>query len=421
MSDEPARNHVVSTRSKVFYGWVVVAACTLMIAITYGLMYSYSVFFKPLADSFNWDRATVSLIYSASLIIRGVVAVGIGWLADRYGSMKLMVFCGFMIGLGLVLSSQVHTLWQLFLAYAVVEAIGLSGTFGIGTAMISRWFTKNRGLALGIASAGSGLGTLLIVPGTERLINAFGWSWAFFICGTIAGVIMMASALLLRPAPQSAMLGAKKSVSVVETDNNTTTTAQTGLTLGQAVRDPRMILLMAAFLLFFFSIQIIMVHLVNYATDMGVNPLVAATFISLIGAVSIAGRLSTGVGADKIGIHNTLIMTRVFLVVSFICIIFTKSLWAFYLFAVIFGLSYGGEIPQIPMFIGEYFGTKAMATLVGLNAFVTSIGGAFGPWEAGKIFDTTRSYQGAFISGVLAGLLSLILVLILRRINRVVD
>ena len=91
---------------KFYYGWVIVAACTLMIAITYGLMYSYSVFFKPLADYFSWDRATVSLVYSASLVIRGAFRLGVGWLADRYGPVKLSVFCGFMIGLGLVLSSR---------------------------------------------------------------------------------------------------------------------------------------------------------------------------------------------------------------------------------------------------------------------------------------------------------------------------
>jgi MFS family permease len=99
-----------------------------MMAITYGLMYSYSVFFKPLAEHFQWDRATVSLVYSVSLVVRGGVSIGIGWLADKYGARKLMIFCGIMMALGLILSSQVHSLWQFFLTYSLVEAIGLSGT-----------------------------------------------------------------------------------------------------------------------------------------------------------------------------------------------------------------------------------------------------------------------------------------------------
>ncbi len=412
-SSDPA----VVTRSKLSYGWVVVAACTLMVAITYGLLYSYSVFFKPLADYFGWDRASVSLVYSTLLIIRGAVSIFIGWLADRYGSIKLMVFCGFMIGLGLVLSSQVHTLWQLFITYGVIEAIGLSGAFGIGAALISRWFTKNRGMALGILASGSGLGSLLIVPGSERLIAAFSWSGAFTIGGIIAGVVVMALAFLLRPPPPSAVMVNDKPASMAKSSDKPVI-AESEVTLGQAVKDSRMILLMGAFFFFFFSIQMIMVHLVNYATDVGISPLIAATFIGVIGAVSIAGRLATGAGADRVGIHNTMILTRVCLVASFICLMFTTSLWAFYLFAVIFSLSYGGEIPQIPLSVGKYFGTKMMATLVGLCSFTLSAGGAVGSWLAGKIFDATQSYQGAFIIGAAAGLVSLILILVLQRQNR---
>jgi OFA family oxalate/formate antiporter-like MFS transporter len=405
----PERVEVV--RRQFFYGWVIVAVCTLMIGIAYGLMYSYSVFFKPLTEYFNWDRATVSAVYSVSLIIRGAVAIGIGWLADRYGAIKLVAFCGFMLGLGLVLSSRVKELWQLYLTYGLIEAIGLSGAFGIGTAMVSRWFTENRGLALGIMSTGSGLGTLLIVPVSGRLVNALGWSQTFLVYGVTAGVVMMALAFLLRPAPRPALAAGKEPAFTV----GDTAAPQADIALGRVIKDSRMILFMGAVLLFFFSIQIIMVHLVTYATDVGINPLVAATFISVIGAVSIAGRLLTGIGTDKTGIFNTLILTRIFLVVSFVCLLFTRSLWSFYLFAVIFGFPYGGEIPQVPLFIGKYWGTKSMATLVGLNLFVITIGGALGAWGAGKIYDAAHSYRGAFIAGGIAGLVSLILILILRR------
>ena len=180
------------------------------------------------------------------------------------------------------------------------------------------------------------------------------------------------------------------------------------ITLKQAIKNPSMILLMCSYFLFFFGVQLIMVHLVNYSTDVGISPLVAATFISIIGAFSILSRLATGIGSDKIGIHSSFILTSIFLVVAFIILSFTKSLWMFYLFAVIFSMPYGGEIPLLPLYIGKYFGTKSMATLVGLNGFVTNIGGALGPWVAGRIFDSTHSYQSAFIVGGMAGLGSLI-------------
>jgi MFS family permease len=417
MREQLPPENILTEHRRFNYGWVIAGVCTLMIAITYGLMYSYSVFFKPLADYFHRDREVLSAVYSVSFIVRGAVSVGVGWLADKYGAARIMAFCGFMLGLGLVLSSQVNALWQFYITYGFIMAIGLSGTFGIGTAMVSRWFTNNRGLALGIVSTGSGLGTLLIVPGAERLITAIDWPKTFLICGITAGVVMIATSFLLRPAPERSTPAVKKSAFAIEPEDFIESPAGE-VSIKQAVTDSRMILFMGALLLFFLSIQIVMVHLVSYATDTGISPLMAATFISVIGMVSIGGRLLTGVGADKAGIYNTLISTRVFLAAAFICLLFTRPVWSFYVFAVIFGFSYGGEIPQVPLFIGKYWGTKSMATLVGLNTFVITIGGALGSWGAGKIYDTTRSYQGAFIAGVAASLLSLVLILILRRKSR---
>jgi MFS family permease len=383
------------------YGWVIVAACSLMIFVSYGFIYSYSVFFKPLADYFQWDRASVSLIYSLSMIIRGAAAIGTGWLADKYGARKIMVFCGLMMAAGYLLSSRVSTLWQFFVTYAIIEAIGVSGIFGIGSAIASRWFTRNRGLALGIVASGSGLGTLLIVPVTERLVSAVDWSQTFVIIGIAAGVLMVGAALFLKEPPQLA--------------KTTTEQGKPSATLGGAIKDKRFWLVMVCFLLFLFATQMVLVHLVNYATDIGIDPLVAATFISVIGAVSIAGRLSTGVIAEKIGLYKSLVLVCICLGLSFILLLFTRSAWSFYIFAVLFGVAYGGEVTQIPLVISRFFGTRVMATLMGVVLFVTGFGGAAGPWIAGKIYDVTASYNWAFIIGALASALCIVMVGLLKR------
>jgi MFS family permease len=409
MSGSPSSDGVTVTHGRFFYGWVIVAVCTLMLAVSYGLMYSYSVFFKPLADNFGWDRATVSLVYSASLVIRGAISIGIGWLADRYGSLKIMVFCGFMIGLGLVLSSQVQTLWQFFITYALIEALGLSGAFGIATAVTSRWFVRNRGLALGIVSSGVGLGTLLIVPGAERLIAAFNWSQAFLICGIAAGAITIVSALFLRPAPKA---------SLPDKSDKAVAVPQVELSLSAAVRSPRMIILNSIFALLIFCTQMVIVHLVNYATDTGITPLVAASFVSLIGVSSIGGRMVMGAGADRIGLHNSLILCCVLVIIALVGLLFTRAVWSFYLFAVVFGFAYGGEVPQIPLFVSRFCGTRSMAALVGLTVFIGNIGGALGPWTGGKIFDMTADYQGAFIVAIIVAVGALILALVLKRQNQ---
>lgn len=385
------------------YGWVIVITCALMTFFTYGLIYSYSVFFKPLAEYFQWDRAAVSLIYSLSVIIRGAAAIGSGWLADKYGSRKTMIFCGIMMGLGYLLSSRITNLWQFFLTYAIVEAIGMSGIFGIGSAMVARWFTRSPGLPMGIIASGSGLGTLLLVPASERLVNAVDWSQSFVIIAIAAGVLMVASALFLRNPPLVLPLAG----------NNRG--KPPGISLREAIKDSRLWLIMASFLMFFFGTQMVLVHLVNYATDVGIDPLRAATFVSVIGLVSIAGRLSTGVIAEKIGMYLSLILMCLSMMISFIILIFSQSPWAFYLFAIIFGIPYGGEATQIPLVINRFFGTRVMATLMGVTIFIIGWGGALGPWLAGKIYDVTDSYNWAFIAGAIAALGSIVMVLLLQR------
>jgi MFS family permease len=394
---------------RISYAWVIVLVCTLMLAVTYGLMYSYSVFFKPLADNFHWDRATVSSIYSASLIIRGALAIGAGWLADKYGAKRVMIACGLLIGLGLVLSAWVNSLWQLFLTYAVVESMGLSGAFGITTAVTARWFVRNRGLALGVVSSGVGLGTLLIVPGAERLIASYNWSDAYVIFGVAAGSIMFLSAFLLRDPP------AEKGISI----KNKPDGGQSEVSISQALQDPRMVMLISIFALIFFCTQMVMVHLVNYATDIHITPLVAATFVSIIGVISISGRLVMGAGADRLGMHSALILCCGMLAGSLVLLIFTRQLWTFYLFAAFFGFAYGGEVPQIPLFVGKFFGTRSMATLMGLTIFVGNIGGALGPWLGGLIFDRTGSYHVAFLVAIAAASLALILALVLKSRRKV--
>jgi MFS family permease len=406
---------VVNGKSRGQYAWVIVIACTLMMAVTYGLMYSFSVFFKPLADSFGWDRATVSSIYSISLIVRGGISIGTGWLADRYGSKKLMVFCGVMTGLGLILSSQAHNLWQLMLSYSLIEAIGLSGTFGITTAVTSRWFTKNRGLALGLVSSGVGIGTLLMVPGAAKLIETVKWPDAFIVIGVISGLIVTIGGFFLKEPPSDKSRLVTRNLSE---PSEPRPKSGPQLSLKQAIVNPDMLLVITTFALLIFCTQTIMVHLVNYATDLGIDPLVAASLVSIVGVISIAGRMIMGAGSDKLGMQVILILVCGMFLVSLLCLLFTHQLWAFYFFAIIFGFAYGGEVPQIPLFVSAIGGTKAMATLVGLTLFIGNIGGALGPWLAGKIFDMSGHYFWAFTLDACAAGLACILAVILRSRSR---
>jgi MFS family permease len=189
------------------------------------------------------------------------------------------------------------------------------------------------------------------------------------------------------------------------------------LTLGKAIRTKEMMMIVMIFFSLFFCTQMLLVHLVNFATDTGISPMVAASFISLIGVVSIGGRLLTGTVADRIGTVNGLFLCCGVVFISMIYLIFVNSLWGLYIFAVVFGLAYGGEIPLIPMLINQFYGTRSMAALVGVLMFISGLGGALGPLVGGLIFDATSSYHWAFIIASIGSFTAIVLTLVFKKVT----
>ncbi len=426
----PTDNHddyIVPTRRTFYYGWVIVAASVVIMTTHAGIWYSYSVFFKYLIADFGWSRAATAGVHSLFIVTFGGMAIVMGWLVDRSGPAKVMVFCSVLAGLGLVLTSQITELWQLYVTYGIIVGIGLSAGMTSVTATTVRWFTQRRGLVLGIVFSGVGLGTMILVPAIERLIAAYGWSMAYFILGVVIWVLIIPSSLLLQRNPgvkQHSAYSENRIASPMSGGGERTAghaTRETSLTVKAAVRHQSLWILLSIYFLFNFCLQMVMVHIVNYATDLGTTSLIAATFISFIGVGSFVGRLVMGATSDRIGSNNALLICCTILMSTLVLLIFSRELWMFYLFAIVFGFAYGGEIPQMPILVGRFFGLKAVAALVGIVLFSANIGGAIGTWLAGQIFDVTQSYQIAFMIAVMASFLAVIMTLLLKKAKVVIS
>ncbi len=408
-----------ATRRPFFYGWVIVAACLVILSMHTGLIYTYGVFFKHLIADFGWSRAATSGVHSLFMFSHGAFAIAMGWLTDRFGPAKVMAACAFIGGVGLALTSQVNTLWQLYITYGLIFGIGESAGFAITTATTARWFIKRRGLALGIVASGSGIGVLFIAPVTERLIAAFDWSIAYLVLAAATWIAMIPSALFLRRDPAEKGLrpyGSDGAITAVnEIEQIKANTAEPGIHLRVAARYKPLWMIFIVYFLFNFCLQMVMVHLFNYATDIGITSLIAATFISIIGIGSFFGRLLMGIASDRIGANNALLICCAIMMSTLILLIFTRELWMFYLFAIVFGFAYGGEVPQVPVLIGQFFGLRAVATLVGVIVFGATVGGGIGAWVGGKVFDLTLSYQLAFTIAAVASFIAVVLTLMLKK------
>lgn len=406
---------------KIFYGWVIVGSSLIMLFALACTLYSYGIFFKSLQDEFGWSRTMTSSVVTSYWICHFIFAMPAGWLSDRFGPRRVLLACNLMAGTGLILMSQVTSLWQMYLFFGVMIGCGLAGTFAILSATAARWFVRRRGLALGLVACGSGIGTMVIGPVVHSLITSFGWRDTYLIIGISVLIALMIPAFFIyrepkslgllpygqpsfpagedHPGGPSAEKRAKKARPAVDE----------GLPVAQVVRSAHFWIMMVIFSIFFLTTQLTMAHLYNHATDIGISGTVAAGFLSVLGVGSLVGRLVVGAVSDRFGSRLGVILCFLLTVVSFTLVVFAHSSWMFLLFGGLFGLAYGGEMPLIPGLSTHYFGLKSLGFIVGALIAGGSLGGALGPILGGLVFDLTGGYTLAFALAAGLNLLALAL------------
>ncbi len=412
---------MVKLKDKLFYGWVVVAAFVVMGTTLWGIRLSFGVFFKSLESEFELSRAATSSIVSLFLAFGSTFAIAGGWALDRFGP-KIVSFAMCLItGFSLLLTSQTDSLWQLFLTYSLLLAMGSGGIYVVSMSTVSRWFDRKRGLALGIAGSGVGTGTIVMPPFVGFLIDQFGWRYACLIAGiTIWAVAIPVSFLLKRDPYEIGTLPDGEKANSVEVGKEDNGIQLGGLSLRQALKTSSLWIIMSVWFLFGTSIFLVMTHLVPHITDIGFSGVEGATVLSLSGVATIIGRISMGVVSDRGGRQLSAVICALLQAGGILWLLWAKDLWAFYLFGLVYGFAYGGITPGVTAIIGDTFGLGRIGTILGVLDIGFGAGAAVGPIIGGLIFDATGSYFVAFLSGAGAMLVvTLLIVLIKREVNSV--
>ena len=411
-------------KDKLFYGWVVVVAFFLVTATLLGTRFSYGVFFKSIAIEFNLTRATTSAVFSVYMLLGCFFAILAGLASDRYGPRIIVLLMGLFTGLSLLLTSQTNSPWQLFIAYSLLMAMGTGATFVVTMSTVSRWFDNKRGLALGIASSGIGMGTMIMAPFATYLISKLSWRMAYLVMGLIAWLIVIPSSRLLKRNPQEigalpdgAKLNSKDRL-LSTLKNEDTNNQPIGFSLLQAFRTRSFWLFMFIWLLFAFCTFLVFTHIVPHATDIGFSAGEAATVLSLISGTSIVGRVLMGIASDRIGRKRIAIICSLLQAGAMVWLIWSPDLWMFYLFAVIYGFGYSGIAPSMVALISATFGLRKMGIILGVLDVGFAIGAATGPFIGGLIFDVSNSYFLAFLLGAVAMLVVTILILLIKQETR---
>jgi len=403
-------------KDRFFYGWVVVSAFFIVGTTLAGVQLSFGIFFKSIEAEFGLTRAVTSLVLSISMLIGSAFRVLGGLALDRYGPKIVLFAMGLFTGLSLLLTSQTGAVWQLFITYSLILPIGTSATYAVSMSTISRWFDKKRGLALGVAGAGPGLGMIIMAPFATFLITQYDWRFAYLVIGLIAWLtIIPVSALLKRdPYEIGALPDGVKPEQASESKTLENRDQQTGLSLPQSLRTVSFWLFIFIWICFGFTILFVLTHLVPHTTDIGFSAAEAAAVLSVIGVATLLGRVFLGILSDKIGRKASLILCSVIRAAAMLSLIWAQEMWMLYLFALAYGFTTGGFSPIMAALISETFGLRKIGALIGALDIGFGVGAAIGPAVGGLIFDLSTSYSLAFIIGFLAMLLAILLIALVR-------
>ncbi len=397
--------------ARVFYGYVNMAAATLMVASGVGVVQVFAIFIAPLEEAFGWSRTAISVAYAINFALFGFSSVLMGALADRYGTRRVAMAGGSLHALGLVLAAWTNSLWGLYVTFGVISGIGVGGLFGPLTYLTAKWFDRRKGLAMGIVLSGTGVGVMLASPLGRALIAWGGWRSAFLGLGLLTLAIVLGMGALLCEAPEALGQfpdGAPAAMALAAGSGP-------GWTTASAIRTGPFWELLGVFFFCCASHSGPSLHMVAHAAGRGMSAAAATGVLTTFGGLSIAGRVGLGIAADWFGGKRCLVLALVLQTAAALWLALAREPWAFYAFGIIFGLAYGGVYAQYPVITRDYFGATRVGAVYGTQMCLSQLGMAVGGYGVGALFDLTGDYRAPFLASAFSGLLALGLAFSLYR------
>jgi MFS family permease len=377
------------TARPLFYGWVVLGASALIICVGMGTLFSLGVFLKPIEESMGWSRSAISSVALVNWIAMGLGSFLWGALSDRIGTRVVAVAGGALLGLGMVLSSRVTTLWQFYATFGVMVGFAVGAFYAPLTATATKWFTSRRGVAVAIVSAGIGVGILVVSPLARGLITLLDWRTAMIVLGDLCWLVVIPAGLLIQNAP-----GDMGAIAL----GGTRPAGERDFEPGEVVRSPQFWMISLTHFACCAAHSGPIFHMVTHAIDQGVARMAAASVFGLSGLASVAGRIGGGVLADRFGAKRTLIAGLTLQAAMVALYLVVRDLAGFYALALGFGVAYGGVMPLYALLVRQYFGEKVMGTAYGGVFLISTLGMGLGSFAGGLFYDRLGSYAGLFVT-----------------------
>lgn len=407
---------------RLHYAWVILTAACVLSIVARADSASFAVFIDPLVAKFGWKHGDISFAYSLAFLAGMPAMVAMGWLGDRYGARNLMIGASFLISIGTVLLGNIKELWQFYVCYGLfVGSLGNAAFTVLLPVIVTRWFNRHMGVALGIYWAALGAGPMIFAPLFRWLIETRGWEHSFTLIGVILGAVLLIFSAMIRSSPDEKGLSAYGVEGSPKEQHVPAASAKAPAGLRDVLAQRPVWLLMGVHHLGCAGHAIILAHVVSMATFRGVSGIEAAGVLSTIAGVSIISRFASAILTERLGGRAVLTMAVIGQSTSVLILLFASEAWVFYFFAVVFGLCYGGEMVGFPIINRQLFGEKApLSSIYSFQMLGASTGMALGGWLGGALFDVSGVYTSAILASAVMGYLGLPLALYLPRHRKIV-
>ena len=380
--------------------WFIAVLAFLILGFTRGLHSSFGVFYVALLDTFGWSRGATAGVFSMVLAVDAILSPVVGYLLDRFGTKNIVSGGCLILATGLFLSGYTASLWQFYIFFGLVSAVGITFTGMVPHVfLISEWFVSNRASAIGFVYAGTGVGILVLAPLSEWLLSAWGWARAF---QTFAAIMLIALLPLVAVFYQHAPYGEKlRSKKEPKKDGNQWTTRL-------ALRSLQFWLLFFARICTASSTTVIVAHQVAHVVDVGYSKLLAASIFGFAGITSSFGRVVFGFIADLLTKQAAYTLNIVMTVIGVGALMILRDpsqTWLLYVYVIFFGIGFGSRAVIFSALTADLFSGKGFGSILGYSTVAVGVGGALGSWLGGALHDWTGSYLISFALStlVLAG------------------
>ncbi|MDA0988137.1 MAG: MFS transporter [Chloroflexi bacterium] len=411
-----------SKKRRFFYGWWLLGAGTLLLAMQGAFMvYGFTAFFVPLAATLGTSRGALSLAFSFTRLESALLGPLGGYMIDHLGP-RTMMYLGFtMLGIGFFLFSRVESLMGFYLVFPLI-ALGTSwsGFLPVVTA-VNHWFSRRRGLATGISSAGVNIGGVLVAV-VAITISTYGWRTTAVAIAALAWLLGFPLATMIRHKPQQygylpdgddpEELAASSDGSE---DGDGAAQEAPDFTAWEALKTPAFWVISACHSLSILVIGMVTIHEIPLLVDAGISFETAAAVLAFMTGVAVVGRVAGGYLGDRLGMKPVLVTCFFLMSAGVIVLATSRTVSQAMVFAVLYGLGYGARAPILIALRGEYFGPRNFATIMGLSQPIMMLGSFFGPIAAGIAYDVQGSYVMVFTVVALINLIGAALVFFIKK------